>query len=106
MKRPSFILRIVAFVLIILFSQKTGAGLFYHNLFHTKAGTEMPADKNQGYSCSCIDDFLMPFEEATVAIDPIICIQPLTTSQAFNDDPSFRFILSPLLRGPPSYILS
>jgi hypothetical protein len=106
MKRPSFILRIAAFVLIILFSQKTGAGLFYHNLFHSKAGSEIPADKNRGYSCSCIDDFLMPFEEATVGTDPIISFQLVVPSKFFCDDINFRFIVSPLLRGPPSYILS
>jgi len=106
MKKPSTILRIAAFLLIIVFSQKTGAGLFYHNLYHTNTNTEAPGDKNLGYSCTCIDDFLMPFEEATIASIQLPLTEQVATNSLLKEDISFCISFSPLLRGPPAYILS
>jgi hypothetical protein len=66
MKRPSFILRLAAFFLLAVFSQKMGGGLLVHNLLHTQ--TSIPSQKDDkskeiNYACSCLDDFLMPFDE-------------------------------------------
>lgn len=68
MKRPSLILRLAAFLLLAVFSQKMGGGLLVHNLLHTQTGkSSQQDDKNKdiNYACSCVDDFLMPFDEVT-----------------------------------------
>lgn len=67
MKGPSFTIRLAAMLLLAVFTQKMGGGLLVHNLLHTK--TSIPSqqgDKSKeiNYACSCIDDFLMPFDEA------------------------------------------
>ena len=107
MRARPFILKIAAFLLIIVFSQKAGAGLFIHELFHTdKTSTEFPLQsdgKNQsGYACTCIDDFLMPFVEA----DEQVCIQPLSVPASpftsFSDDIPFVATIHSSLRGPPA----
>ena len=70
MKRPSLILRLAAFLLLAIFSQKMGGGLLVHNLLHTQTGKSSQQDeKNRdiNYACSCVDDFMMPFDEV---VDP------------------------------------
>jgi hypothetical protein len=105
MKRPSFILRLAAFVLLAVFSQKMGGGLLVHNLFH--AQTSIPGqqdDKNKdiNYACSCVDDFLMPFDEAgdvyfTAPITVTIAGFSILPAEVFTY-PTFHFSR----RGPPS----
>lgn len=106
MKGRSFILRCAAFFLLLVFSQKAGAGLLLHNLFHSRAATEEEKGKanETGYNCTCIDDFLMPFDEAG---------QPVYNHPVSNHSISLTFfkahipfiipVLS-LLRGPPTVI--
>lgn len=67
MKRHSLILRLAAILLIAVFSQKMGGGLLVHNLLHTQTSkTSQQDEKNKdiNYACSCVDDFLVPFDEA------------------------------------------
>jgi hypothetical protein len=105
MKRPSFILRLAAFVLLAVFSQKMGGGLLVHSLYH--AQTSIPGqqdDKNQdiNYACSCVDDFLMPFDETgephftAPLTEPIVSFSILP-APVFTY-PTFHFSR----RGPPS----
>jgi hypothetical protein len=107
MKSRPFILRCIAFFLILVFSQKAGAGLFLHNLLHrTTTDSKRPIQGNEknnefSYNCNCIDNFLIPFAEA----DEPICPEPvfiLITRVAFFEDkiPFHTFIFSSL-RGPP-----
>ena len=66
MKRPSLILRLAVFFLLAVFSQKMGGGLLVHNLLHTQSSKSSQQDdrsKEINYACSCVDDFLMPFDE-------------------------------------------
>lgn len=68
MKRPSLILRLAAFLMLAVFSQKMGGGLLVHNLLHTQTGkSSQQEEKNKdiNYACSCMDDFQMPFDEVT-----------------------------------------
>jgi hypothetical protein len=44
MKRPSLILRLAAFLLLAVFTQKMGGGLLVHNLFHTQ--TSIPSQQD------------------------------------------------------------
>lgn len=108
MKSRSFILRCAAFVLILVFSQKTGAGLLFHNLLHTNQSAGNSDKKNSNadisYACSCVDDFLMPFvgEEETV-----LCFAPVTypeTPVYLQASLSFTAISFASLRGPPAIL--
>lgn len=111
MRGRPFILRCAAFLLILVFSQKAGAGLFLHNLFHsTASNTKTPEQENKkdrdfSYSCTCIDDFLMPFAEA----DEVVYDQPVlahtTPSTFFEDNIPFHTSIFSCLRGPPTNCL-
>lgn len=107
MKARPLILRLAAFFLILLFSQKAGTGLFLHNWLHTSSiKTELPGENKQGnevnYSCSCIDDFLTPFDEVA---EPVYspAISPLESPFSFytNETPFHNPVLA-FLRGPPA----
>jgi hypothetical protein len=55
-----------AIILLLVFCQKVGGGLYLHNWLHAKACTETSQSsgaKVTGYNCSCIDDFSMPFAD-------------------------------------------
>src|SRR5258706_9457382 len=109
MRSRPFILRCAAFLLILVFSQKAGAGLFLHNLFHsTTANNKIPGQENEkskefNYNCTCIDDFMMPFDGSE---EPVYS-PPVSTRiipETFFEDriPFYNSILS-TPRGPPAY---
>jgi len=105
MKRPSLILRLAAFLLLAVFSQKMGGGLLVHNLLHTQSGKSSQQDeknKDINYACSCVDDFLMPFDEVTepqftVHSEAQIAQYAFYSSRVYSYR-TFHFSL----RGPPS----
>ncbi|MBK7561872.1 MAG: hypothetical protein IPQ06_02510 [Chitinophagaceae bacterium] len=111
MKGRPFILRVAAFLLVLVFSQKAGTGLFLHNLFHSilvNHNTPQPENekgKDFSYNCTCIDDFLMPFDET----EKPVCSQPVLDPRipvAFLEEPiPFHTSIFSLLRGPPAYWL-
>lgn len=111
MKLRPFIIRCAALVLILVFSQKTGAGLFLHNLLHTPAAAaKTPANPDENnrevsFACNCIDDFLMPFTEAG---EPVYT-PPVTAHGIpvvfFHDLIPFSSPDFSSLRGPPAFIL-
>jgi hypothetical protein len=107
MRSRPFILRCAAFFLILVFAQKAGAGLFLHNLLHSNiASNKIPGqenEKNRGfrYNCTCIDDFLMPFDgsEEPVYAPPVShWIAPGTF---FEDRIPFYTPILSSPRGPP-----
>lgn len=90
--RP-FILSCVAVLLILVVSLKSGAGLFLHNFFHASGSShETPLAENTrtvNYGCTCIDDFMMPFDEI---VDPVFsqpCSHIAITTSLFKDDIPF-----------------
>lgn len=110
MQPRKFILRFSAFFLILIFSQKTGAGLFVHNLLHAKNANDPSKPENENkngisYACNCIDDFLTPFTET----DEPVCFQnniKHTIPVVFlKEDIPFRTVIFSSLRGPPASIL-
>jgi len=93
--------------MLLIFAQKSWAGLFLHNLLHTSSAKGDFPTKQDGqeigynYSCTCVDDFLMPVDN-TVAV---IIFQPIAVPVAttvFVEQP-LPYITLPLssLRGPP-----
>ena len=110
MRANSIIRRGIASFLLLVFFQQMGAGLFIHNLLHDKAPTgQSPVKKNEGakeisYVCSCVDNFLMPFVEAT---EPDVIQKPLTWSQSvavYTERVYFTSLYFSPLRGPPVFI--
>ena len=105
MKR-NLAIRSIAFLLVFVFIQKMGAGLYTHQLLHVQKGEKASAipgeSKVTAYSCSCIDDFAMPFTEI-----PAITVAPALSSFFKIYRPLFseKVILSARLfnplRGPP-----
>ena len=106
MKARSFILRFSAFFLILIFSQKAGAGLFYHDLFHKISSAELPAghEKEISYNCTCIDDFLMPFAETVTASNAAHVSKYIITIEIYKSLLPFQPSIHSSLRGPPEYI--
>ncbi|PZR27924.1 MAG: hypothetical protein DI535_08250 [Citrobacter freundii] len=112
MKARRLILQCASFLLLLVFSQKVGGGLFLHNLLHNQdtATPYQPVKQDNNsreirFACNCIDDFLMPFTEA----EEIVLPQPVTEHFAsrthFIAGTSFRPVIAANLRGPPSLVL-
>jgi len=110
MRANSIIKRAIAIFLLLVFFQQMGAGLFIHNLLHDKAPTsESPVKNNDSakeisFACSCVDNFLMPFVDAT---EPAVIQRPLTWSQpveAYTEQVYFTSLFFSPLRGPPFFI--
>ena len=111
MKFRSVILRSSAFLLILLFLVKSGGSLFIHNAYHAQpAGHEQssaPGEKSSdfNFTCSCVDDFLMPFQESgEVTLNPIFPVY-FSPVAHFKEQLSFASVDFSLLRGPPSLVL-
>jgi len=111
MQRRSFILRCAAFFLLLIFSQKAGTGLLLHNLLHARQSTEHSTTQSTGkqevgLACNCIDDFLMPFEGAEVAVVSSPILQHESPVVFVTVAVPFRHPILSSLRGPPSHLLS
>lgn len=108
MKRNSIKSCGIAFLLLLIFFQQIGAGLYFHNLAHKgKTQTHSPhneAAKEINYACSCVDNFLTPFIDA----DELVVEQPLaiytTVTDTFAEKIYFTSIIFSSLRGPPVFI--
>lgn len=112
MKARRFISQCAVVALLLVFSQKVGAGLFLHNLLHTQ-DTSLAAQpskqdgktKEISFACNCIDDFLMPFTEAEEISLPV----PVASYDQPRPDLvagiTFRPVIVANLRGPPSLVL-
>lgn len=102
MKGRLFLLRFAAFFLMLIFFQKAGAGLFYHNLFHTESSAT--TEKNIGYSCICIDDYLIPFEGTEQTPLSVPVVKFILVAGSFHQSLPFHNLVFSPLRGPPAYI--
>ena len=107
MRPNAFIKRSIAFFLLLVFLQQTGAGLFIHNRLHGKATTgQSPVSKNEStreinFSCNCIDNFLMPFVEADATISVSISPAHLKPTDSFSEGIYYTSLIFSSLRGPP-----
>lgn len=107
MKSNTIKRRAVAVLLLLVFFQQMGAGLYIHNLFHNN---EEPAQieskqaigsKEINIACSCIDSFLMPFVDADVAISLGISPTYIKPFDSFSERVYFTSLIFSSLRGPP-----
>jgi hypothetical protein len=106
MKPRSVIARCAAFFLLIVFLQKTGAGLLFHDLVHAKAANEAAAGSDNtadvSYTCSCIDDFLMPFTQADEPVGSIVTTEQVEFIAYHPVSVPFHSSVFSPLRGPPA----
>jgi len=98
----------IAFLLLLVFFQQVGAGLYIHNRLHTdKAQTHSRHDdaaKEISFACSCVDSFLTPFVEAGELIIEQPLISHFTILHSFTERIYFTSIIFQPLRGPPVFI--
>jgi len=87
-----------------------GAGLFVHNLLHDKATSDQPpiqkseSTKEINFSCSCVDNFLMPFTEADQpVVSSIVAVYPKPVN-GYTEQPYQVSLIFSSLRGPPVFI--
>lgn len=110
MKGRLFILRCIAFFMLLVFSQKAGVGFHLHNLFHSTVATgknssqEHDENKDTTYSCTCVDDLLMPFAEAAVPAYSLPKVNYTTALTFFKEDILFYSLVRSFLRGPPAAV--
>ena len=110
MKGKSIIRRGIALLLLLVFLQQTGGGLFIHNIFHDKAlANHSPVKQNEttkviNFACSCVDNFLMPFvsAESLPSLQKNIDHTPLVDS--YTEQRYFISLIFTTLRGPPVFI--
>jgi hypothetical protein len=91
-------------ILLLVFCQKVGGGLYLHNWLHANAckqSAHTPGNVVSGYNCCCIDDFSMPFaDDAEKISQPIIPIKTEFIASYHSNIPfSSTFFHS--LRAPP-----
>jgi hypothetical protein len=109
MKAPPYILRCIAIFFILIFSQKSGAGLYFHNLFHgNNIANEHPvkqSDKSKefSYSCTCLDDLLMPFDGSEQPEYSSPVLMQIVPELIFEDRIPFNTSTFSFLRGPPAF---
>ena len=108
MRARPFISRCIAILFILVFSQKSGAGLFLHNLLHAgDTATEVPGkqhdnSKELSYSCTCLDDFLVPFDGSQEPVYPPSITNPIVPDTFFEDRIPFYTSILSSPRGPPT----
>jgi len=101
----------ITFLLLLVFFQQIGAGLFIHTLLHDKVPVgQTPFKQNESakginYACTCVDDFLMPFDDT---VEPT-CFQgaskPVIPVTFFDKHIPFHTPVFSSLRGPPVKLL-
>jgi len=106
MRYKTFISKSIAFILLLLFTQKVGAGLYLHNWLHTSGIAKESSSGNDhapvSYSCNCIDDFAMPFT-AGETIELVIAVTILATVFfLYRREDVHATIIYRALRGPPA----
>jgi hypothetical protein len=104
MKIKRYIQKGIAIILLVLFSQKMGGGLYLHNWLHSGNCKQTPHTGHTyiiSYSCNCIDDFSMPFAEPVAEVLPSIAFPHPVFLPSYTPEISFSFRFFNSLRAPP-----
>ncbi len=106
-KARKHIVKVMAVVILLVFTQKIGLGLYFHNLIHPTTSHASTKDgpiseKATNLNCSCIDDFLLPFTEPSKEdiVPANFHITPLTSFYEADILQTSHYFSS--LRGPPT----
>ncbi|MET0463802.1 MAG: hypothetical protein ABW007_11645 [Chitinophagaceae bacterium] len=100
-------------MLLLVFSQKMGAGLFLHNLLHSQdmdqsfqsSKQRNTNDTSISFACNCIDDFLIPFQSSEEVVLPKPLIEHAQYPVRFNAGTVLGASVTAYLRGPPALVL-
>ena len=106
MRSNRFIIKIFAVLLLVLFSQKVGAGIYLHNWLHAKSCKKASQNNSNtvSYNCNCIDDFSMPFAEPVIETVSFVTVpHPDFVSSYIASMPDVFHVFHSL-RAPPPYI--
>jgi hypothetical protein len=105
-------LRVISLVLILIFTQKLGLGLWLHNWLHEPRSSQSTTIRNNAgpfvelppVKCNCIEDAIMPLVESKpfvyLAYQQYLLV---LHGNAYSDVLSQEKVFS-ALRGPPSGI--
>ncbi|OQP49724.1 hypothetical protein A4H97_27925 [Niastella yeongjuensis] len=99
------ITKLTTILLILVFSQKMGVGLYLHNWLHASiqhATSSKPVSGQEiQFACGCINDFNLPFTETIVpSIEvPVTIVEQSHIIPVFTIPAVFKHFHS--LRGPP-----
>lgn len=93
------------FLLMLVFFQQIGAGLYIHNTWHANKSRQSHAQHQEiNITCNCVDHFLTPFIET---IEPAIPEPVVAVAITEAVKPAKNYFFSPIvtaLRGPPVFI--
>jgi hypothetical protein len=102
MRSNRFILKSLTIILLLVFTQKIGVGLYVHNWLHANNCKQLPPGSNAiKISCSCVDDFSMPFSEPVADITFYVPVQYQSFIAACIPQVPCFFPVFYSLRGPP-----
>jgi hypothetical protein len=105
MRGKRIITRVTTVLLILVFSQKMGVGLYLHNWLHASkqhtTSSKPVSGREIQFACGCINDFNLPFTETTVpSIEvPVTIVNQPHPAPNLTIPAVFKSFHS--LRGPP-----
>lgn len=90
-------------LLIVVFSIKAGTGLYLHNYFHTKNfSSSTTGSAEVKFTCSCVSDFYLPFEETVQPSVDILSHNFLEHNYSYTSFLLYTTKLYTSLRAPPA----
>jgi hypothetical protein len=97
--------RILAFLLLLVFSQKLGLRLWIHDIFHEARinhSAGFPDSDKIQFKCDCIEDAMMPQMESAIIAVPDPLEKCIDLSETFDLQFSSTQKLYCSLKGPPA----
>jgi hypothetical protein len=107
MKGNRIITKLTTLVLILVFSQKMGMGLYLHNWLHastqhTSTSSSKPYTGQEiQFACGCINDFNLPLTETTIPElqAPVVTVHKPHAEPVYSLPAVYKYFHS--LRAPP-----
>jgi hypothetical protein len=104
MKVNRHIQKCIAIILLLVFSQKIGVGLYLHSWLHTNTCKQSTpaAGSVIKLSCNCVDDFSTPFSDPVAATESFVEEHYQRFIAAYKPSASIASRFFYCLRGPPA----
>lgn len=100
--------KIIAILLLLVFSQKLGLRLWLHHWIHEAQTLVIPGDSSSGniqFQCDCFDDAMMPLMESAVITLPVPIRTWTILAAGYHPPFSAAEKLFYSLKGPPAFPL-
>lgn len=96
------------FLLVLVFFQQIGAGLYIHNILHNgkeRLSHSQHDESSQeiSFACSCVDNFLTPLVETEEPVLETPQAFHVIETGSFSEKTYFTSVTLPTLRGPPVF---